>query len=322
MHNGDIFAPRVFFSYSYRDKDELKPIFLQACQEIGVVPVFAEDVRMEENVAQKLHHLILSCDAMVAIITQHFSAAKFFEISYSQSINKPLFLFAKREEPISFAFSNLRVFYYESGSEMFQRLLSSFSWLKLQSARPESVQRKKEENKIMDNLKNSLQQNVLVLGKDSDPEGIAQLDRIMSVLTVYQYVPVKLKDLPEITFLSPEDKMTRIGGQCRFIIAEDSRPSGHIDELRLCAECQYITATVREAGTAATWMQAHYPLQYSFMNRFCYCDKKKGSVKDSLCKSVSESIETATERAINWAERRIKIQEAYFSRNIYSNSQH
>lgn len=41
MLSEDFDAPRVFFSYSYRDSEQLKPIFRKACVEAGVSPVFA-----------------------------------------------------------------------------------------------------------------------------------------------------------------------------------------------------------------------------------------------------------------------------------------
>ena len=123
-----------------------------------------------------------------------------------------------------------------------------------------------------------------------------------------------------MTDLSLEGKMIRVGGLCRFVVAEDSRASGHIDEIRLCASCQFITATIREVGTSSTWMQAHYPIQYNFMNRFCYRNGKDSiTIGDDLCQNNYASIEEATDEAISWAEKRIKEQEKYFCRDIYSN---
>jgi len=178
----------------------------------------------------------------------------------------------------------------------------------------------KDENRIINLLKDSLRKNVLILGKDSDEEGLVKINRIADVLVKKGYEPVMLKKLPEIIYLSLEGKMIRVGALCRFVVAEDSRASGHIDEIRLCANCQFITATVREVGTSSTWMQAHYPIQYNFMNRFCYKTVKDSiTIGDKLCRNIYASIEEATYKAIAWAEKRIKEQEKYFGGDIYSN---
>lgn len=318
MLSEDFDTPRVFFSYSYRDSEQLKPIFRKACVEAGVSPVFADEIRLGDNIIQKLHHLIMSCDIIVVAIAESFSTAVSLEIGYSQAINKPVFFFVHKSNVLPSDLYGFRYVQYETSADFVRLLSSTLLKFKSQLKRPEYIRQKKQQNRIAEVLRDSLQENVLVLGKDSDEEGLAKMERIVSVLCTKRYVPVKLKELPKIKYLSLEDKMIRVGGLCRFVIAEDSRPSGHIDEIRLCAECQYITATVREAGTASTWMQAHYPLQYNFMNRFCYSNANNTILRDALCENMYDSLERATEEAIVWAETRIKDQERYFGRDIYS----
>ena len=314
---------RVFFSYSYMDSDLLKPLFRSACEEAGVIPIFADErIPLGESIIQALHELILTSDVVIATHTRHFSAALSIELGYVAAINKPLFYFVHRKTVFPFesaraAIYGYRTVYYETDEELFLSLSSTLSELKSRLQTPEFISKKKEEDKLIDTLRRSLQKNVLVLGKDSDDEGIRKINRISGILGSEGYQPVKLKELPEIKFLSLEDKMIRIGGLCRFVVAEDSRPSGHIDEVRLCANCQYITATVREVGTASTWMQAHYPLQYGFMSRFCYGCNTDG--RDTLCDNVYETLELATRKAAEWAEERLNHQEKYFRRTIYTN---
>jgi hypothetical protein len=311
-------TPQVFFSYPFKDSEQLKPIFRKACVEAGVLPVFADEIRCGDDIIQKLHQLILSCDMVVCVITRPVSHAVSMEIGYSQAVNKPIFFFVQEPKVLPFHVYGFQFITYETNDELLRFLLSTLLIFKSQLKRPEYVRKKEEQNRIADVLMGSLQKNVLVLGKDSDEEGLAKIERIATVVHNKGYFPVKLKELPEIKYLSLEDKMIRVGGLCRFIIAEDSKPSGHIDEVRLCAECQYITATVREAGTASTWMQAHYPLQYNFMNRFCYRNTQKTGLRDPLCGNVYDSLETATEEAIMWAEKRIKDQTRYFGGDIYA----
>lgn len=183
--------------------------------------------------------------------------------------------------------------FYRTHAELYQLLslsLRRLSFLK----RPEYISKREKEDKLTDILQRSLKNNVLVLGKDSDKEGRKKMEQIGEVVKDRGYIPIKLKELPNIEYLSPEDKMIRVGGLCRFIIAEDSRPSGHIDEVRLCVNCQYITATLREVGTGSTWMQAHYPVQYNFIKRFCYQNIKFVNVLDHLCDKVNDSLDVAT----------------------------
>ena len=54
MLDDDLETPRVFFSYSYRASEELKPLFRRACVETGVSPVFADEVRLGESARARL----------------------------------------------------------------------------------------------------------------------------------------------------------------------------------------------------------------------------------------------------------------------------
>lgn len=317
----DIDIPfKVFFSYSYRDSEQLKSIFRKACEETRFLPIFADEIpEMELSISEKIRSLILSCDLVVIVISEPDYAGILFEMGLSQAIGKPIFLFIRTTRwHIPFDISGFRYVQYETNNELYQKISLSLSNYRSSLEKVGYMQKKRDEKKIIDILRNSLEKNALVLGKDSDEEGIKKINRIADVLRKKRYEPVMLKKLPEIEYLSLEDKMIRVGALCRFVIAEDSRPSGHIDEVRLCADCQFITATVREVGTASSWMQAHYPRQYNFINRFCYKDKGSITFKDNLCQCTYDSLEVATDEAIQWAEKRIKEQAKYF-KSMYSN---
>jgi nucleoside 2-deoxyribosyltransferase len=305
--------PKVFFAYSYRDSEKLKPLFRKACIETGFSPLFADEIKVGETIFQKLHQMIISCDIVVVAITEYFSPWISIEIGFSEATKKPVLFFAQKPMFLPMDFYGYHYVPYEKTDEFLRLLVASLLRLKPKLKRKEYIEQKKEEKTLADILSNSLEKNVLILGKDSDDEGLTKMKRIAKVLSDNDYSPVTLKELPEITYLSFEDKMIRIGALSRFVIVEDTRASGHIDEVRLCAECQYITATVREAGTSSTWMQAHYPAQYSFINRFCYSETAKSIVKDELCDKIYCSLEKATEEAITWAEKRIGHQKKYFN---------
>lgn len=317
---GDSARPKVFFVYPYEDSERLKPIFQKACSEAGVSAIFAdEEIRFGESLAQKLHLLIVSSDIIVVVIPESFSSWVSFEIAYSIATNKPILIFLPKKRTLPSDLQGFRFAQYETNTHLLRLLSSTLLEFKKRLKRPSYIQKRREQKTLIEVLQDSLEKNVLVLGKDSDTDGLEKMECISKVLDSKDYVPVFLKKLPEIRHLSLEEKMIRIGALCRFILVEDSRASGHIDEVRLCVECQYITATIREAGSASSWMQAHYPYTFNFINRFCYNRTKEIATQDSLCENISDSLETATEKAIEWAEKRIRDQKKYFGSHMYGN---
>ncbi len=163
---------------------------------------------------------------------------------------------------------------------------------------------KKSENDIAEELEQLIERNVLVLGKDSDAKGMKQIARIEEVVRYNHYKPVSLKKLSNIKYLSLESKMRRIASICKFVIVEDSRPSGHIDEVSICRSNEFVTATMKQAGKGATWMQAYYPLVYPLISRFCYHGRNR-TVEDKTCDGIFESLEEATEAGIRWADSKL-----------------
>ena len=64
-------------------------------------------------------------------------------------------------------------------------------------------------------------------------------------------------------------------------------------------------------------MQAHYPSQYLFFERFCYEDESP-QVKDALCENRFKTLELAVEAAIDWAESVIKSRYDNYSKTLYN----
>jgi hypothetical protein len=317
---------KALYLVPYRDLPHLKTVIHEASREVQVSPIFVDEIMpSKENIVQAVRALVLSCDIVVGVMTRHVPAGIILETTYVESLNKPFIMFARRPV-IPFFHPRMRylslkynIIYYETLDDLRHHLSLFLAQLRTKLKKPCYSLAKEEENKLTSILEQSMKTNVLVLGKDSDPEGIRKIDRISTVLKTKGYNPVLLKKLPEIKYLSLEGKATRVGALTRFVIAEDSRPSGHIDEVNICARCEYVTATLREIGAGSTWMQAHYPIQYNFMNRFCYRNGRLTKIHDSLCDKAYETLEESAEKAIAWAEKRIAEQEREFSRRIYSN---
>lgn len=142
------------------------------------------------------------------------------------------------------------------------------------------------------------QNNVLILGQDTSK--IHRLHAIQKRLKSHGYVGIIPKDIVDIDIQSTEEKVNMLASLCRFIICENSFPSGHIDELKICSFNRFVTAILQEKNRGATWMQADYPLDFSFMNTFTYSNKNQ--------------INLAVDNAVDWAEQKIQERQEYFNK--------
>ena len=140
----------------------------------------------------------------------------------------------------------------------------------------------------------------LIIGQDTTE--IYRLHAIQKRLRHHGYTGIIIKEISDIEIQSVEEKVNMLASLCRFIICENSVPSGHIDELKICAFNRYVTAILQEKGLGATMMQADYPLDYSFMKMFTY-------------PSISD-MDPVIDNAIKWAELKVEERRKYFN-NLY-----
>ena len=101
-------------------------------------------------------------------------------------------------------------------------------------------------------LENS--ETVLVLGKDTG-DGMDRLRLIASRLEVLGYYSVIIKDQPDKLGESVLQKVMRHALSSKFVIVENTEPSGHLYEIPhvgKAAEC--VIAFLQEEGKGATWM--------------------------------------------------------------------
>jgi len=303
----------IFFSYSTKDYEIVRDS-IRASEVLGVHPIIpSEIVSVGESIAGKIRRTIHLSDLVIFVFSRETSPAVIFELETAANQGRPLLLFAEKGTRISsLVTSRFVVHYFEDSNDLAQLVTQA-----IQKIQPEikptisDEEIKRWESQIWQNIVDSNKRSVLILGKDNDEEGWKNIQRIKRLVSSKGYYPLILKELPELEHVSLERKMLVLGALARFVIAEDSRPSGHIDEVKICAINEFITTTLREAGTGSTWMQAHYPTMYSFMNRFCY-EGAKGHVGDSLCSHIYPSLEEAVHAAVKWAEDRISEQERAF----------
>lgn len=102
----------------------------------------------------------------------------------------------------------------------------------------------------------SFQKNmVLVLGA-YDPAGEKRLQAIAACLQELGYEPVLVKDIPEFEYYDLSRKVVAIGAVSRFIVIDDSSPSGHLVEFGICQSNRWVTVVLRANGVGSSWMTA------------------------------------------------------------------
>lgn len=99
------------------------------------------------------------------------------------------------------------------------------------------------------------EKTVLVLGA-YDEEGEKRLSKISKVLRDLGYEPVLIKEVPDFDHYDLSQKVVAIAALSRFIVIDDSYPSGHLVELELCKQNRWITILLRAHGRGASWMTA------------------------------------------------------------------
>lgn len=99
------------------------------------------------------------------------------------------------------------------------------------------------------------EKTVLVLGA-YDADGRARLGRLAGVLKELGYDPVIIDDIPDFEHYDLSQKVSVIGALSRFVVIEDSHPSGHLVELEICRQHRWVTLLMRTPGDRSSWMTA------------------------------------------------------------------
>jgi hypothetical protein len=129
--------------------------------------------------------------------------------------------------------------------------------------------------------------SVLILGKDTGP-ALDRLKRIESKLQELGYYTYIIKEQPDRTGEGVVQKVMRYALSSRFVVIENSEPSGHLYEIphvAKAAEC--VTIVLQEEGKGATWMFEDAYAKHKHWHKIEY--------KDDL-------LEDAVAQAAIWAE--------------------
>lgn len=130
---------------------------------------------------------------------------------------------------------------------------------------------------------------VLLLGKDSD-EGLEVLLDIRKYVEQHGLRCLLVKEMPEHLETSLITKVLLCAMLSRFVIMENTFPSGHLYELPFVRNAEAVIAILQQEGTGATWMFDDMIPKHPLVQRFWY---------------TNESLSEMVTAAIQWAERRI-----------------
>jgi hypothetical protein len=112
--------------------------------------------------------------------------------------------------------------------------------------------------------------SVLVLGADSGKH-LSRLQAIKRVLEEHGYYVYLVKEQPDRLGESTLQKVLRHALSSRFVVVENSCPSGHLYEVphvAKMAEC--VTAVLQQRGRGATWMFEDAYFRHKHWRKFSY----------------------------------------------------
>ncbi len=139
--------------------------------------------------------------------------------------------------------------------------------------------------------------SVLILGKDSG-FSMDRLKRIAAKLDELGYYTYIIKEQPDKPGESVIQKVMRYALSSKFVVIENTEPSGHLYELphvAKAAEC--VTVVLQEEGKGATWMFEDAYAKYQHWHKLTYREPE-------------------LERAAAWAENFVKRFAAYQVANL------
>lgn len=141
---------------------------------------------------------------------------------------------------------------------------------------------------------NSMLENsdsILILGKDTG-EGLELLKRIQAHLENLGFYTYIIKEQPDIIGESVMQKVLRFGLSSRYVIIENSEPTGHLYEFPHITKFAELTSIVlQRKGEGATWMFEDLYHKLKGIKKFEY---------------TNENLEEQINQGIDWADNYLK----------------
>lgn len=144
--------------------------------------------------------------------------------------------------------------------------------------------------------------SVLILGKDTVGPALDRLKSIAAKLEDLGYYTYIIKEQPDKAGESVIQKVLRYALSVKFVVIENSEPSGHLYEIphvAKAAEC--VTVVLQEEGQGATWMFEDAYAKHRHWQKFTYAKNELPAI---------------VEQAAAWAEKFVGEFAAYQEANL------
>jgi len=139
--------------------------------------------------------------------------------------------------------------------------------------------KKENDNTNLDYKENSDDKNILILGKDTG-NGLEKLKEIQKYVNSIGYNGILIKEQPNKSGKSIMQKVSEYAISSRFVIIENSYPSGHLYELpHIIKNLELTTIVLQKKGGGATWMFEDLHFRLKYMEKFDY---EEGSLKKQI----------------------------------------
>jgi hypothetical protein len=126
------------------------------------------------------------------------------------------------------------------------------------------------------------ERTVLVLG-DYSTEGSARLNTITAELRSLGYKPILIKEVPDNLYQDMSQKVVAIGAIAKFVVVDDSSRSGHLAEIPLCKQNNWVTIIMRLDGVGGSWMTAGAS---AFSNVILELPYSETAIRDALAEGT------------------------------------
>jgi hypothetical protein len=141
---------------------------------------------------------------------------------------------------------------------------------------------------------------VLVLGAYEE-SGLERLGVIRRTLESLGYSPVLLKDVEDYPEYDLEQKLVAIGSVARFVVIDDSEPSGHLAEFVRVRDNRWITALLRVEGVASSFVTAGASIDTNVIREFHFGEEAVREAAEWAEQAVEERADQL-QRVYPWRE--------------------
>lgn len=129
----------------------------------------------------------------------------------------------------------------------------------------------------------SHEKSVLLLGKYDGGAVESELESVRHALRHSGYLPITIKELPDIPHMALDQKVSYFGLACRFCIMIDEAPAGHLSEYPLLASNRCIIALLQKQGRGSTRMIGpEADIERPYIRRFQYSDSAVEPIQSTV----------------------------------------